>query len=145
VLNYLIGYCLPIAGYAVQVFAVYRIYDSFSTTGGFRQLICIRAREFQLTGYVRRLRTDHAEIVFEGDEQSAEAFYDFLKAQPRTTRMFSTLRPCVREFRGRRLYDTFEIERNASITCVSGDHSPEGYETRSVTSADRAVLLGCQN
>ena len=123
----------------VQVFDIDPILDAFSTNGDFKQYICNEARVHGLTGYVRRLRSRHAEMVFEGDVACAEAFYDFLRAQIRTTRMFSTVIVTDRAHRERRLYDTFEIERNASVTCVKGDHSPDGWETVSVTSADRAV------
>ena len=127
----------------MQVFDVDRVFAAFSTSGGLRQFICINAREFRLTGYVRRLRGDHAEIAFEGEQADADAFYDFLKAQRRAG-MYSTVRPIERTRGERRLYDAFEIERNASVMCVKSDHSADGYESRSVTSADRAVLLGSQ-
>ena len=118
-------YFLLIAGYAVQVFDIDPIIDAFSTNGGFRKLICNEARGYGLTGYVRCLRSHHAEVVFEGGVTGAEALYDYLRAQIRTTRMFRAVIVTDRAHRERRLYDSFEIERNASVTCVKGDHSPD--------------------
>ena len=80
--------------------------------------------------------------MFEGEQADAEAFYFYLQGQ--ILKMFHSLEEPRVKYPPHRLYASFEVARNGSSTCKRGEHSPDGWETVSVSSADRSVLLGSQ-
>lgn len=54
---------------------------------GFRYFACERARDLQLTGYVRNLRNGGVEVVAEGEEGALEAMVVGLKNGPVSARV----------------------------------------------------------
>jgi acylphosphatase len=127
----------------LHLFDINPIWDSFFVRG-FEEFIRERAQRSGLTGYVRRIRPIHAEILFEGEEAEVEAFYEFLDEQQRTMGMCSLIKPVRgRKYLIHRYYDTFRVANNTSVTCVKGMYSPDEYESQSaVSSVDQEAILG---